>query len=269
MVLYPLSRAKSGAQAIRIAFRFPVTCTLGLLLAVTAPCALSAAAGQPAPKSQASLHKAGTHARKGTLAVKVQAQLQPAPAPVQPEAPKPPDWPVNDQPKPATVEWNSKGLRIDATNSSLQQILKEVATATGTQISGATKDQRIFGTYGPGPAREVISQLLQGSGYNVLMIGDQGQGTPRQVVLSGKPTGPAPQVAYNPNQGGDDDNSADVEEPPQPQPQTQPESEPPPPPSNGFGPGSQPRTPQQILQEMQQRQQQIEQMQRNANQPNQ
>ncbi len=152
--------------------------------------------------------------------------------------------------------WNSHGLRIDAANSSLQQILKDVSTATGAKVSGLGADQRIFGTYGPGSARDVLSELLDGSGYNVLMIGEQGQGTPRQVVLSKQPTGPAPppSTSNNSSQGSDEGGSADVEEP-QPPPQ-QPQNMPP-----GFGPGAQPRTPQQILQEMQQRQQQIEQMQ--------
>ncbi len=61
------------------------------------------------------------------------------------------------------------------------------------------QDQRIFGAYGPGPARDVLSQLLDGSGYNVLMIGDQGQGTPRRIVLSARPAGPA-QPSGNPAQ---------------------------------------------------------------------
>ncbi len=52
------------------------------------------------------------------------------------------------------------------------------------KLEGMDQDQRIFGTYGPGPARDVLSQLLDGSGYNVLMIGDRGQGTPRRIVLS-------------------------------------------------------------------------------------
>jgi hypothetical protein len=135
--------------------------------------------------------------------------------------------------------------------------LKDVSTDIGVTITGLTGDQRIFGTYGPGSARDVLSQLLDGSGYNVLMVGELGQGTPRQVVLTRQPTGPAPPVVNNPNTGNDD-SSADVEEPPQPQvpPQQQPNM------PAGFGPGSQPRTPQQILQEMQQRQQQIEQQQR-------
>ena len=189
---------------------------------------------------------------------------QPAAAPTEQLAPKPPDWPANDKPGDATVAWNSKGLRIEAANSSLQQILKDVATATGAKVTGLSADQRIFGTYGPGQARDVISQLLDGSGYNILMIGDRGQGTPREIVLSRQPTGPASGSANNSGSNNDDSSNADVEEPPPPPPpmppqQQQPQPQPNPP--NGFNPGMQPRTPQQILQEMQQRQQQIEQQQ--------
>lgn len=178
----------------------------------------------------------------------------PSPAP---EPPKPPDWPAAGQPNAATVVWNSQGLRIDASNSSLQQILKDVSTATGAKVEGMGGDQRVFGSYGPGAARDVLSQLLDGSGYNVLMIGDQGQGTPREIVLSNPPKGPAPQV---PNTDTAQD-AADVEDQPQPQQ--------PPAIRNGFTPGMPPRTPQQIMQEMQQRQQQIEMMQQQqrTNQP--
>jgi len=64
--------------------------------------------------------------------------------------------------------------------------------ATGAKLEGFSADQRVFGNYGPGTAREVLSQLLEGSGYNVMLIGDQGEGTPREIVLSSKPSGPAP-----------------------------------------------------------------------------
>jgi hypothetical protein len=152
------------------------------------------------------------------------------------------------------VVWNSQGLRIDATNSSLTQILKDVSTATGTKVEGLGSDQRIFGSYGPGPARDVLAKLLDGSGYNVLMIGDQGQGTPRSVVLSTRNKeskgGDATQVSDNQPAPNDDNADAD-DQPQQPQPQPQPPNI-----RNGFAPGAPPRTPQQIMQEMQQRQQQ-------------
>ena len=168
--------------------------------------------------------------------------------PPQPELPK---WPVNDTPGRAAVVWDATGLRIDASNSSLQQILKEVSTDIGVKVEGLSADERIFGIYGPGQPREVLAQLLNGSSYNVLMIGDQGQGAPRELVLTARQSANAqPAPARNVTNNEEDE----VEEPPvvvEP-PANQPEQQPRPNRPNG-GP---PRTPQQIMQEMQQRQQQ-------------
>jgi hypothetical protein len=148
------------------------------------------------------------------------------------------------------VVWDSHGLSIEATNSSLEQILKDVSTATGAKVDGLAGDQRVFGAYGPGQARDVLSQLLQGSGYNVIMIGDQGQGAPKQILLSMRQAGAAQPVARNNAVNNDED---DVEEPPPP-----PEQGPMRP---GFPPGTPPRTPQQIEQEMEQRREQQQQQQ--------
>lgn len=226
------------------------------LLCVAGP--FSAAVQQP---SAAQAHPAVIrHTRRVRKPVS-QAHPQPTPAavttPAPPPAPKMPDWPANDRPSPASVTWNSQGLRIDASNSSLNQILNEVSTVTGAKIHGLAGDQRIFGAFGPGAARDVISQLLDGSGYNVLMIGDQGHGTPREIVLSAQPNGPAPPP--NPSQAFANDDSGDSQDD-QPQP-------PAPSVRNGFNQPGAPRTPQQIIQEMQQRQRQIEQMQQPQNPP--
>jgi hypothetical protein len=113
----------------------------------------------------------------------------PTPAPPTPPQPEIPKWPVNEKADPASVVWDSNGLRIDATNSSLEQILSDVSADTGAKVEGLDNDQRIFGTFGPGSARDVLGQLLDGSGYNFLLIGDQGQGTPREIVLSVRSAG--------------------------------------------------------------------------------
>jgi hypothetical protein len=181
-----------------------------------------------------------------------------APAQAAP-APPPPDWPINDKPAAATVVWDSHGLRIDASNSSLEQILKDVSTDTGAKVEGLNADQRVFGTYGPGPARDVLSDLLDGAGYNVLMIGDQGEGTPREIVLSAPPSGPAP-TGNNRSLASEEDYEPEPEPPPPPEPAppvNQPQPQQPNPPV---------RTPQQLYQELQQRQQQMQQQQ-NENQP--
>jgi hypothetical protein len=155
-------------------------------------------------------------------------------------------WPANERPVDAAITWDSHGLYINASNSSLQQILKDVGTVTGATVEGMDADERIFGVYGPGKARDVLSQLLHGTSYNVLMIGDQGEGTPREIVLSSRHPGTGTTVAANPTPASEDDTEAD----------DQPQQQPVQPPRPGFGPGGQ-RTPQQ-LQELQQRQQQMQ-----------
>jgi len=212
-------------------------------------------AGKPSatPTAAAIAHKP-VHRRKRPSAAHLKAQ--PAVASPMAEAPKPPElpkWPVDDKANPAAVVWDSQGLRIDAENSSLQQILKDVETATGATVEGDVSDERVFGAFGPGLARDVLSQLLQGSGYNVLMIGDLGKGAPREIVLSSRNSGDAQGANKNPSGNGDED-SADNEN--EEQQQQQPIMNPV---RSGFTPGGPPRTPQQIMQEMQQRQQQQQQ----------
>jgi len=240
-------------------------CAIGVLVAL-ATCMVQARADQTATQKRASTGAAGSHKRTAAKAPVVPPQISAVPP--EPVAPKPPDWPANAEPSAATVEWNSKGLQINASNSSLQQILKDVATATGAKVSGLGTDQRVFGSYGPGPARDVLSELLVGSGYNVLMVGEQGQGTPREIVLSKQASGSSQRQTNSQSQSNDDSGAnSDVDEQPQAPPQPQAPLQAPAPVNNnpsGFGPGGgqpQPRTPQQILQEMQQRQQQIEQLQ--------
>lgn len=99
--------------------------------------------------------------------------------------------------------------------------MEDVSAATGAKVEGLGADQRIFGAYGPGKAREVLSQLLDGTGYNVLMIGDQGEGTPRQIVLTTRgaasvqaaaaanPAPPAPNAAEE--EGDPNDEPADAD----------------------------------------------------------
>jgi hypothetical protein len=181
------------------------------------------------------------------------------PAPIAAETPQPeppkPDWPVNDKPVPAKVVWDIHGLTVEANNSSLNEILKEVAAATGARLEGKVGDDRVFGSYGPGSARDVITQLLDGTAYNVLMAGDQGEGTPREIVLSNRPSGPAP--ANNAQNNSEED--VEYEQPQQPIPGI-------PAIHNAFGaPGMPPEQNQQMMEErraeIEQRQEEIRQQQ--------
>jgi hypothetical protein len=187
---------------------------------------------------------------------------QPAPDPPQPELPH---WPVNETPSKPSVTWDSGGLKIQANNSSLHDILNQVSAHTGAKVEGIGADERVFGEFGPGTARDVVSQLLHGSSYNVLMIGDQGAGTPRQIVLSARRSGNSQQQANRPGQPEEQQPDEDVPD----QPEDNDQSGQPPIINNGRPPMQMvpqgppgvpgaPRTPQQVLQELQQRQQQIQ-----------
>ena len=182
------------------------------------------------------LHRRARAARHSALPA--QAAHPAALLPPVPAQPKPPDWPANNPPRPASVVLNSHGLRIEADNSSLKQILNDVSDTTGAKIEGLSSDERIFGSYGPGQVRDVLSQLLDGSGYNVMIIGSQDRATPLRIVLSDPSKGNASPEPSNPVRSRNEDPGA--EQPPQPQPLIR----------NGFGSGTPPRTPQ----EMQQRQ---------------
>ena len=173
---------------------------------------------------------------------------QAAPVPVAPPRPKPPDWPVNDQPTDAAVVWNSQGLRIEASNSSLEQILTDVSTATGVKVQGLGTDRahlwRLRPRQGARRAGAAARRL------RLQRVDDRRPGpgnAARDPVERSSQAGDAPAAGHN-QTASNDENSEAEDQPAEPQP-------PPPTIRNGFTPGAPPRTPQQIMQEMQQRQQ--------------
>ncbi len=246
---------RTFATQSRLFFQMRCGMLPGALLASLMVCAGSVAQTTQAPsqpgaspttaKPQPSAHQ--SHAHKGAK------KQVPPPVAQTPPPPPMPDWPVNDKPSPASVVWDASGLRINASNSSLQQILNEVSTETGTKVEGMGADQRIYGEYGPGQARDVLSQLLQGSGYNVLAAGDLGKGAPREIVLSPRKSGPAGAPGANRPQQDPDEEIPDQPEEQQFQPPIQPPQQQGGP-RPGFGPNGPVRTPQQVMEEMQQRQ---------------
>jgi len=226
-----------------LALRTPVPkCALrlsSLLLAGLLGAGLLQAQTPAGPPASGSTPKTTQRHARSAKTRKSAKTAQTPPAPATPPEPEKPNWPVNDQPAPASVTWDSRGLSIQAANSSLRQILEDVATATGAKLEGTVEDQRVFGVYGPGQAREVLVQLLQGSGYNVLMIGDQDRGAPSRIVLTARGTSGAQAPGGRAAQNIPDDDAADSEpeEPPQ-QPAAPPIIRP------GFGPGAPMRPPQ-------------------------
>ena len=198
-------------------------------------------------------------------------QPSPQPGPSATVAPKLPSAPatgvqrdslLQQSAKQAQVTIASHKLEIKADNSALSQILHDISGSTGMKVDGLSKDERIFGNYGPGDAREVLLALLEGSGYNVLMVGDLAAGTPRELNLTQRgasvATNSGPAARHGADEEAEEDQDVQQSPPPEPQPVQPTQNNPP-----GQDPGQQqPRTPQEILQELQRLRQQ-----QNQNQP--
>lgn len=209
---------RKSPQALRVDMRAVGTALLAGALLAGAPAGAAQATTAPAQQEKTAAHKPAPprkHLRAKTKLEKGrrETEKQVAIAPAAPATPPKPSWPVDEAPTPAAVTWDSHGLQVKASNSSLRQILEAVSTETGAKVEGLGTDQRVFGDYGPGPARDVLLQLLHGSGYNVLMLGDEGAGTPRVIVLSARNEGPA-----TPNRANPTASAAEDEEEPQEQP---------------------------------------------------
>ena len=89
-------------------------------------------------------------------------------------------------PKKAQISLDGKGLMVVADNSSLLEIFNELGTIGGLKVEGLVRDERIYGTYGPGAPTEVLVKLLQGTGYNVVMRGLTEWKIPKVVVLTSR-----------------------------------------------------------------------------------
>lgn len=161
-----------------------------------------------------------------------------------------PGWPSLQPLGQARVLWDSRGLEIDVSNSSLNAILRQVAAQTSGRLEGLGQDQRVFGSYGLGPGFDVLLKVLDGSGYNVLMLGGRNGEAPRQIVLSTRlPIGPRT-VANNRNRGI----SEGPPEPPRPEVQ----AESPPEPVDPFAKGGLRRDPVEFMEEILDRQHKID-----------
>ena len=193
------------------------------------------------------------------------------PLPSGPTGPVPPIPLDSIAPVAPQVTYQDGQLTITATNSTLGDILRAVRKQTQAEIDIPDAKERVVTHLGPGPAREVIAELLNGSRFNYVLLGSAVDANAlTRVVLVAK-TGPdyaggnqpvPQQVGMNqaarmvqPQQT--DTNDADTAE----ESSDDNADETPAPAEQLAPPPDQPeiKTPQQMLQEMQQRQLQMQQ----------
>lgn len=108
--------------------------------------------------------------------------------------------PATAQASPATSPHNEVFLRdgtltVQAHNTTVRRILQQISQESGMVIDGPIPDASVFGQYGPGNPAVVMSELLDGLGYNILMTGSARSGAPQTLLLtprSGTATPPSP-----------------------------------------------------------------------------
>ena len=111
-------------------------------------------------------------------------------------------------PVPPQVSYQNSQLTIVAPNSTLADILRAVRKQTGAEIEVPAAPERVVTHLGPGPAREVVAELLNGSRFNYVLLGSAGdQSVLTRIVLvaksapetaSGNPPTEQPQATANP-----------------------------------------------------------------------
>jgi len=264
---------------------FVLLLAAGLCLPVLASAAQSAPAKSAGAVATTATRQAKPHRRSKKV----------APDPPAPQALAPPPTLEESPPTPPQVTYSNGQLTIVAQNATLSQVLRSVQSQTGASVempSGAS-NERVAGQLGPGQPRDVLNALLNGTKFNYIILGVNGDpGAVQKVILTTakpmsavntalnnaappppqeepqdeenypepepQPQAPVPpQFRHRPNMPG---RTPEAFNPPQPQVQPQPD--------NSAADNQQPdgvKTPEQLLQELQQMQQQQQQMQEQLN----
>jgi hypothetical protein len=257
---------------------------------------LAAVLSMPAHESAAqSVRPSPSVPAKAELQQKAHAHGKKAASdPPVPQTPAPPPTLEQTPPTPPEVTYTNGQLTIIAQNATLSQVLRSVQLQTGASIempSGASSE-RMVGQLGPGLPRDVLNALLNGSKFNYIILGVNGNpGAVQKVILTTQRAASPVNTARNnsappPEEPQDEENFVEPEPHPQPPaPSTPPIHRRPnmpgrmpdalnqqqlqgqPQPDNS-GDNSQPtaiKSPEQLLQELQQMQQQQQQMQEQLN----
>ena len=118
--------------------------------------------------------------------------------------------------QPANVEYANGQVAVLADNSSLSEIIRDVARRVGMSVKGTVVDERVFGSYGPAAPAVVLTELLKGTGSNMMVLAGtshvpeliltpkQGEPTPPRAALQVVETEPKPEQAGSSNKPNDD-----------------------------------------------------------------
>ena len=190
---------------------------------------------------------------------------QEAIAPATPDLTPPAPLTLQEMPaSPPEVTYEAGRLTIVSQNSTLGDILRAVHVKTGAQVEfPGNVTERVVGRMGPGPANQVLAQLLHGTNFNYIILGSATDASKvEKLILTRKPpetpagatSAPVAASAPPPAESAADANAEDQDNDDASQ-----SSESQPSPEQQTPPQSPVRTPEQLLQELQHQQQQQQQ----------
>jgi hypothetical protein len=196
----------------------------------------------------------------------------PYPAPEIPKPSRPADMP----PVPPQVSYRDGMLTVNAINSTMNSVLSAIRAKTGIQFDGAeNSSERVAVNLGPAPEGDVLAGIFSGSGFDYVVLGrPDSPGTVQRVILTPRGRGGAGAVAGQPpqpmrppqaqaQQEGDEDTPAEdaADQEPQDAPVQPPPVQEPPTAQNQQQNQNNPKTPEQLLEELKQMQLQQQQQQ--------
>jgi len=225
--------------------------------------------GQVKPTAPTATTTRGSHSAKPAPAPSPAPTPVPSPTPM--EAMKPSEMP----PVPPQVTFRNGLLTVNAVNSTLSSLLAVIRNKTGIEFEGAelAGQDRVAVAIGPASEGEVLAHILSGSSLDYVVMGRPDSPAIVQKVLLSRRTRPGagPTVANgqptphpNGQQEGDeeapDENAVDPDQPQDtavqaPPVQQQPEGQQQQQPDQQQQQTGQPKTPEQLLQELKEMQQ--------------
>jgi hypothetical protein len=183
------------------------------------------------------------------------APAVPVPQPTQPAAQPSPIGP----PVAPVVTYRDGLLSVQALNSNLSSVVTAIRNKTGIEFEGAEGiSERVAIALGPAPEGDVLAAIFAGSKYDFLAIGrPDSPSIVQKVILTvkNKPSAPgeaqAQQQPPAANQGEEEEVPEEQPNPGDPQDTAAQPPVPQPPPQAETPPNQQPKTPEQLLQELQ------------------
>ena len=117
-----------------------------------------------------------------------------------------------------SIEFSNGQMTIHSGGATLSEILYQIQKVTGAEIAipSGTEQDKVAADFGPGTPSEVLGELLNGSGLNFVVVGQEtNPNLLRSVILTRKSeVAEAPTIGTNPATAAADNSDAEYQEVP-------------------------------------------------------